>query len=290
MWRGGVSMPLSAALLALSLLSQQPSLSTATANCTGGVAGAVDLCLADREFAEAEASQAGPDRTRHLQASLDLYRKAASAANDEVTKIKALDAATRTLDAKHLNDPAALELTLRELIRIAPNDLQFMFRLSRVQEEQGELEAAEDMLLAAHRQQPQELAPYKMLAQFYARRATAISNQIAQAKGPSPTTTDIPGTPDKDGIYRVGGGVPPPQRTDIPRYPLEAKAAGVGGVVLAEVVVNERGAVADAKVIRSVPMLDEAALETVRQWRFRPSVVNGEPVPTRMIVTVTFAD
>jgi hypothetical protein len=74
-------------------------------------------------------------------------------------KIKALDAATQTLDAKHLNDSTALQFTLRELIRIAPNDLQFMFRLSRVQEEQGEIEAAEDTLLAAHRQQPQELDP-----------------------------------------------------------------------------------------------------------------------------------
>jgi|KBSMisStaDraftv2_1062788.scaffolds.fasta_scaffold112259_2 TonB family protein len=283
-------MPLAPALLAIALVAQQPLTSTNTANCTGGVAGAVDLCLADRELAEADAAQASADRTKHLQAALDLYRKAASAANDEATKVKALDAATRALDAKHLNDPAALELTLRELIAIAPNDLQFMFRLSRVQEEQGELESAEDTLLAAHRQQPQELDPYKMLAQFYARRATAISTQIAQAKGPSPTVTDIPGTPDTDGIYRVGGGVAPPQRTDIPRYPPDAKAAGVSGVVLAEVVVNEQGAVADAKIIRSVPMLDDAALETVKQWRFRPSVVNGQPVPTRMVVTLTFAE
>jgi protein TonB len=77
---------------------------------------------------------------------------------------------------------------------------------------------------------------------------------------------------------------------DIPRYPPDAKAAGVGGVVLAEVVVNEQGVVADAKIVRSVPMLDDAALETVKQWRFRPSVVNGQPVPTRMVVTLTFAE
>ena len=284
-------MPFAPVLLVISLFAQQSSITaTGAANCTGGVAGAVDLCLADREFAQGEAAQSGADRTRHLEAALDLYRKAASAANNPATKVKALDAATRTLDAKHLNDPAALELTLRELIGIAPNDLQFMFRLSRVQEEQGELEAAEDTLLIAHRQQPQELDPYKMLAQFYARRATAISNLIAQAKGPSPAAADVPGTPDKDGIYRVGGNVPPPQRLDIPRYPAEAKAAGVSGVVLADVVVNEQGVVADAKIIRSVPMLDEAALETVRQWKFRPSIVNGQPVPTRMVVTINFAE
>jgi protein TonB len=60
-------------------------------------------------------------------------------------------------------------------------------------------------------------------------------------------------------------------------------------VVLAEVVVSEQGIVTDAKIVRSIPMLDEAALETVRQWRFRPSVVNNQPVPARMIVTVMFA-
>ena len=283
-------MALAPALLTLSLIAQQPSIITDSPNCTAGVVGAVHLCLADRECAQAEVRQADADRRRHLQAALDLYRKAASAANDDAMRIKALDAATQALDARHLNDPAALELTLRELIRVAPNDLQFMFRLSRVQEEQGELEAAEDTLVGARRQQPQVLDPYKMLAQFYARRATAISSQLAQAAGPSPTATDIPGTPDTDGIYRVGGGVPPPQRTDIPRYPAEAKAAGIGGVVLAEVVVNEQGVVADARIIRSVPMLDDAALETVKQWRFRPSIVNGRAVPSRMVVTVTFAE
>jgi hypothetical protein len=76
-------MPLIPALLALSLLAQQPPAFPNSQNCTGGVAGAVDLCLADREFAQAEGAQAGSDRTRHLQAALDLYRKAASATNDQ---------------------------------------------------------------------------------------------------------------------------------------------------------------------------------------------------------------
>lgn len=281
-------MPVAPALLVLLLSAQQ--LPPPPVNCASSAAGIADICLADHEFAQAETARTMAERTIHLKAALDLYRKGASAANDPATKTAALDAATRTLDATHLNDLAALELTLRELIGIAPNNLQFMFRLSKVQEEQGELESAEDTLLAARRQQPQELSPYKMLAQFYARRATAIFTQLAQAKDALPTASDIPGTPDQDGIYRVGGGVPPPQRADIPRYPEEAKAAGIGGVVLAEVVVNEQGVVADAKIIQSVPMLDEAALETVRQWRFRPSVVNGQPVPTRMVVTVTFAD
>src|SRR4051812_16254586 len=183
------------ALLGLFLSGQQ--LPPPPVNCTSHAAGIADICLADREFAAAETTRTLPDRTRHLEAALDLYRKGASAANDLATKIAALDAATRTLDATHLNAPVALELTLRELIGLAPNDLRFMFRLAAVQEDQGEIDAAEETLLAVRREQPQQLEPYKMLAQFYARRASAISNQLAQARGPLPTATDIPGTRDK---------------------------------------------------------------------------------------------
>ena len=72
------------------------------------------------------------------------------------------------------------------------------------------------------------------------------------------------------------------------KYPPEALAAGVQGVVIAEIVVNESGNVTDTKLLRSIPLLDEAALEAVRQWRFSPSVVNGQVVPVKMTVTINF--
>jgi protein TonB len=46
--------------------------------------------------------------------------------------------------------------------------------------------------------------------------------------------------------------------------------------------------VVDAKVIRSVPLLDEAALNAVREWQFQPAAFNGKPIPIRMTVTVQF--
>lgn len=284
-------MTFTSSLLFLAILAPAPPQSVPLPNCASSTTNtaAVQMCVGEQELSAAGTAKTPPERERHLRAALAAYRRAADATSDTATKTRALDAVTGVLDRANLNLPTDLELTLRELVAIAPSDASFMFRLAKVQEDQGQTDAAEDTLLTAHRQQPRELAPYKMLAQFYARRATAISNEIAQAKGPSPSATDIPGTPDKDGVYRVGGGVPPPQRADIPRYPEEAKAAGIDGAVLAEVVVNELGAVSDVKIVRSVPMLDEAALETVKQWRFRPSVVNGHPVPTRMVVTVTFA-
>jgi protein TonB len=44
----------------------------------------------------------------------------------------------------------------------------------------------------------------------------------------------------------------------------------------------------DAKVLRSVPMLDQAALDAVRQWEYSPTLLNGVPVPVVMTVTITF--
>jgi periplasmic protein TonB len=59
-------------------------------------------------------------------------------------------------------------------------------------------------------------------------------------------------------------------------------------VVVAEIVIDPSGNVRDAKVVQSIPLLDEAALQAVRNWHFAPSVVNGQPVPVRMNVNVNF--
>lgn len=282
-------MPFALALLSLSLLGASQRTVTPV-NCIASRTGnaAVQMCLGEQELAAAEATKASADRERHLRAALDSYRKASIAAEDTPTRVRALDAMTRILDREHLNELADLELVVRELIATTPNDVGFMFRLAKVQEDQGQIDTAEDTLLIVRHRQPEELVPYKMLVQFYARRATAISNQALQAKT-STRAADIPGTPDKDGIYRVGGGVQPAQRVDTPLYPDEAKAAGVSGAVQAEVVVNEQGVVTNATIVKSVPLLDEAALNAVKQWHFRPAVANGQAVPIRMVVTVSFS-
>jgi protein TonB len=82
---------------------------------------------------------------------------------------------------------------------------------------------------------------------------------------------------------------PPVKLSDTkPKYPPEALAAGVQGVVILEVTINESGSVTDQKVLRSIPLLDAAALEAVRQWQFAPSLVNGQAVPVVMTTTVNF--
>jgi TonB family protein len=89
---------------------------------------------------------------------------------------------------------------------------------------------------------------------------------------------------------RVGGDVRVPTKVrDVkPVYPADAQAAGVQGVVIIEALIDESGSVANARVLRSIPSLDQAALGAVSQWRFTPTNMNGRPSGILMTVTVNF--
>lgn len=89
---------------------------------------------------------------------------------------------------------------------------------------------------------------------------------------------------------RVGSQIPPPKKTkDVrPVYPPMAIAGKVQGTVILELAIDAEGAVTDAKILRPVALLDQAALEAVRQWRFTPTELNGQRVPVVMTVTVAF--
>jgi periplasmic protein TonB len=73
-----------------------------------------------------------------------------------------------------------------------------------------------------------------------------------------------------------------------PRYPHDAFDQKVQGTVVVEFVIDVDGRVADPRVVRSVPLLDAAALEAVRQWRFQPALKKGRPVATRSRAPVSF--
>ena len=90
--------------------------------------------------------------------------------------------------------------------------------------------------------------------------------------------------------FRVGGDIRAPQKVrDVrPVYPPEALARGIQGVVIIEATISTSGKVQDARVLRSIPLLDAAALDAVRQWEFTPTLLNGVPVPVIMTVTVQF--
>ena len=89
---------------------------------------------------------------------------------------------------------------------------------------------------------------------------------------------------------RVGGDIKEPRkiRDARPVYPQEAMDAKVQGIVILETVIGLDGVVERARVLRSVPLLDQAALDAVLQWQFTPTLLNGAPVPVIMTVTVNF--
>jgi protein TonB len=71
-------------------------------------------------------------------------------------------------------------------------------------------------------------------------------------------------------------------------YPSIAQSARVQGVVILEATIGENGRVKDVKVLRSIPLLDQAAIDAVRQWEYTPTLLNNVPVPVIMTVTVQF--
>jgi protein TonB len=73
-----------------------------------------------------------------------------------------------------------------------------------------------------------------------------------------------------------------------PVYPQEAFIKKIEGVVEVEFLIDAAGHVTSARIIRSIPLLDQAALDTVRQWVFAPAVKHGRPVATIARAPVTF--
>ncbi len=89
---------------------------------------------------------------------------------------------------------------------------------------------------------------------------------------------------------RVGGDIKEPKliHKEPPKYPEIAVRAKVSGVVIVEATIAKDGSVKDAKIIKSIPLLDQAALDAVKQWRYTPTLLNGVPVEVLFNVTVIF--
>jgi protein TonB len=100
----------------------------------------------------------------------------------------------------------------------------------------------------------------------------------------------IPASPLVQAPIRLHSGIKAPSRlvNVVPVYPAAARAAHVEGVVIIEATVDAQGNVAGTLVLRSIPLLDDAALAAVRRWKFSPTLLNGTPVPIVMTVTVNF--
>ncbi len=89
---------------------------------------------------------------------------------------------------------------------------------------------------------------------------------------------------------RVGGALVAPKLVHrvAPVYPELAALTRIHGVVILEATVDENGRVEDVTIVRGQPVLQEAAVEAVKQWRYQPLLLNGEATPFILTVTLNF--
>jgi len=73
-----------------------------------------------------------------------------------------------------------------------------------------------------------------------------------------------------------------------PQYPMIAKQLHIQGVVILKAVISREGRIEQAETVQGQDLLSRAALEAVRQWKYRPYYLNGEPVDVETQITVNF--
>jgi TonB family protein len=93
------------------------------------------------------------------------------------------------------------------------------------------------------------------------------------------------------GVLKVGDAVKTPKRlvNAAPTYPQEAIDAKVQGVVVLDVLVDAEGVPSEVQVVQGIPLLDAAAIEAVKKWRYEPTLLNGVAVPIAMTVSLNFS-
>jgi periplasmic protein TonB len=112
-----------------------------------------------------------------------------------------------------------------------------------------------------------------------------LGGVLGGVAGPPPPTPQAPQR------IRVGGNVEAASLVNKvqPQYPPIAQAAHVSGTVVLRAVISKNGTIEQLQFVSGPPLLMKAAMDAVRQWRYRPTVLNGEPVEVETTVDVVFA-
>jgi protein TonB len=107
---------------------------------------------------------------------------------------------------------------------------------------------------------------------------------------PPPPPPAVPPEPIIPQFVRISSKVQGAKLTHrvVPDYPAIAKQAGISGVVKIEAVIARDGSIKKLKALSGHPLLIKPALEAVQQWRYRPTLLNGEPVEVFTQIEVRF--
>ena len=107
----------------------------------------------------------------------------------------------------------------------------------------------------------------------------------------APPPPSVPRTSNRVHRVRLGGGIQPASLISQlkPQYPPLARQAGIQGTVVLEAVISKEGTIINLKVISGHPWLIPPALNAVRQWKYKPTLLNNEPVEVLTNITVNFS-
>src|SRR5713226_3031150 len=122
-------------------------------------------------------------------------------------------------------------------------------------------------------------------------RPTRCAPLMRKTRRPPPwTPPPAPVAPQPPPTVRVGGQIVWPRLISSvpPEYPSLARARRLTGDVLLDVLIDAAGKVSDMKVLSGPVLLRDAAMDALRQWRYEPARLNGQPTPIHMQVTIKF--
>ena len=165
------------------------------------------------------------------------------------------------------------EAQLARLLEAEAIDRSAVFtQINRVTQARGEMERANATMTLEMREQ---LTRAQWMQLQGAQPAAVSGAPTASAIAPARIGADVAAA---NLISRVN-----------PEYPAAARAARVQGVVLLQATINKEGRVVDLRVVSGNPLLNDAATEAVRQWRYRPQSLNGQPIDVITTITVNFS-
>jgi protein TonB len=127
----------------------------------------------------------------------------------------------------------------------------------------------------------QTIASQEDMAKMIGNGPTASGDSVVIAP---PTTDDTPGIND----YVYVEELPEAITKVAPDYPDIARQSGMEGTVMVKALVGKDGHIRDVVVVKSIPVLDDAAVKAVKQWVFKPALSNNKPVAVWVAVPVRF--
>ena len=242
----------------------------------------------DRLFSSAFVGRTPDDATENKAAAIGRLLTSTFIPASSSLEIRVTDSAVTVsgteAHVQRREDGQILAAEGRRVTRVWDREADGIWRITsmttvRSNTTQTEATAAESM--PAPRDRSQQLRDIEELM----KRLETLNRRSGETVEPPPPPPGQEPPIDESEIVRVGGAVQEPTKiVDVaPVYPQAALDAGVKGIVILEAVINADGTVREARVLRSVPELDTAAVNAVRQWQY-----SAPGRPLRMTLTVNF--